>query len=153
MQIIKKIGASTVVGTPKDLRKLAEKGEGKPFPIMRVVGVAIATKTGVSQHGEWVALRGNFSAINLETGEEFRGSTVYLPDEITDMVAAQLGNASSVEFAVEIGVAESDMVIGYEYTVKPLLEASENDPIAALNAKITQALDAPKETKKGASKK
>ncbi len=153
MKIIKKVSASTVIGSPKDLRRLAESGEGKSVDIMRVVGVAIGVKSGMSQHGEWVALRGNFSAVNIETGEEFRGSTLYVPDEITDMVAAQLSAATSVEFGVMIGVKESDLVIGYEYTVTPLMDSGESDPIAALNARIDHALEAPKEAKKPASKK
>lgn len=154
MQIAKKgkISASTVIGAPKDIRKLAESGKGKNVDIMRIVGVAIATKTGMSHHGEWVALRGNFSAINIETGEEYRGTTLYVPDEITDMIAAQLASSSSVEFGVMIGVKESDLVIGYEYTVTMLMDAGEGDPIAALNAKIDNRLGAPEKDTKGKDK-
>lgn len=153
MQIIKKVSASTVIGSTKELRKLAESGEGKSVDIMRVVGVAIGVKSGMSSYGEWVALRGNFSATNMETGEEFRGSTLYVPDEITDMIAAQLSTATSVEFGVIIGVKESDLVIGYEYVVTPLMDTGESDPIAALNAKIDKALEAPKADKKAIAKK
>ncbi len=153
MQIIKKVSASTVVGSTKELRKLAESGKGKSVDIMRVVGVAIGVKSGMSSYGEWVALRGNFSATNIETGEEFRGSTLYVPDEITDMIAAQLSAATSVEFGVMIGVKESDLIIGYEYVVTPLMDTGESDPIAAINARIDHALEAPKEDKKHAGKK
>lgn len=137
MKILKKISASTVVGNVKRLREIAENSEGVVAPIMRVIGVAIATKSGVSQYGEWVSLRGQFSATNLETGEEFRGSSLFVPDELTDMIAAQLSQGvKSVEFAVDIGVMVSDAVIGYEYVVEPLLEPSENDPINSLIARI-----------------
>ncbi len=153
MQIIKKVSASTVVGNTKVLRKFAESGDGKSVDIMRVVGVAIGVKSGMSPYGEWVALRGNFSAVNIDTGEEFRGSTLYVPDEITDMIAAQLSATTSVEFGVIIGVKESDLAIGYEYVVTPLMDTGEADPIAALNARIDHALEAPKDDKKPASKK
>ena len=150
MKILKKVSAATVFGDVKKLRATAEKGGGESVPVMRVMGVAIGTRTGTSQYGDWISLRGQFSATNLETGEEFRGSSLFVPDELTDMIAAQLSqDVKSVEFAVDIGVRESDAVIGYEYTVEPLIEPAENDPLKSIAARI----DLPEKLPGAATKK
>lgn len=127
------------------------KPEGKT-PLLQVFGIATGTKTGESTYGPWVALTGQFRAVNLETGELFQSGVCFLPRMGTDLVTPLLktDGVNGLEFALNIGVVPSDTNTGYEYYVEPVLQAGESDPLEALQKKVTQAsLPAPeKESKK-----
>lgn len=109
-------------------------------PVLRVAGIATGTKTGTSNYGPWTALTGDFYAINLETGEEFRSVKCFMPSTALSLVEGALaGSPDGVEFALDFGVKPADNAVGYEYTVKPVFKVKESEAMATLLAKVEQA--------------
>lgn len=139
--IINKISIKNVVGAI-DSAALPKTGVK---PLMRVVGVVTGIQTCNSQYGEWVVLKGNFKATNIESGDEFASNKALIQDTLTDAIVMKLSdeNAKSVEFAADIGVKKAKNAIGYEYTVTTLREISESDPLAALDESLPK-LPSPK---------
>lgn len=137
----KKISIPKVLGG-KINRRAVEDAPNSQIDLIQVVGVASGIKTGSTQFGDWVALTGNFAAINLETGEQFRSGVCFLPDVALDPVVGQLNSgASAVEFGYTIGAkANSEIAVGYEYYARPLVEPDENDPLE----KLVSVMDSPK---------
>ncbi len=110
-------------------------------PILRVFGVARGTKNGTSQFGQWTALVGDFAAVNLESGEEFRAGVCFMPETALGLVEGALaGSPDGVEFAFDFGVKPSakEPKTKYEYTVKPVVKVRENDQMTALKALINE---------------
>jgi hypothetical protein len=138
-KISKKLSTKSVVGNVKEIRKIAESGEGKHVDIMRVMGVAKKLQVGESDNGEWLAFKGNFEYINLITGESHVGSRCFLPAPIDSMVEAQLEGNTAVEFAFDITVVEvEESATGYEYGAKTILKPSENDPMEMLKQTVSK---------------
>jgi len=147
VQVLKKISVATVFGKV-DLKALLA-APGETIKCMRVLGLAISQKTGLSSYGEWSALLGQFQATNLVTGEVFNGSTLFLPEVALTpiLVALSAQGTRGVEFAIDVHVKYvNDAKPGgspYEYTFVPLLAPDANDPVSRLAAKVL-ALEAPK---------
>lgn len=143
--IVSKLSAKKILGKVK-------KPESKTM-LMQVFGVATGTKTGESNYGQWVALTGQFRAIDLTDGAMYQSGVCFLPKSGLEMITPFLKKEGidGIEFALNIGVVPADNSVGYEYIVEPVLEAKENDPLEILTKKVTQAaLPAPeKEHKKG----
>lgn len=137
---------------PTLISKLSVKGIGC-VPIGRkeatrlciVVGKATGIKTGDQKSkdgeiiGKWSALHGVFQAKNLESGEVFRSSKLFLPGGIHEVVEEKvkaLGESGgTVEFALEIRSIESSSPAGYKYQAVPLIEPKESeDELASLVA-------------------
>lgn len=109
-------------------------------PILRVAGIASGTLTGSSTYGPWTALSGDFYAVNLETGEEFRSGKCFMPATALSLVEGALaGSPEGVEFAFDFGVKAAENAIGYEYTTKSVVKAKESDAMGALLAKVSEA--------------
>lgn len=169
MQLVKKISVATVVGkVPTVIVAVPTFGDdGKPVldkanapvmenvkraieqPLMRVLGLANAIKTGNSAYGGWIAFMGQFEATNILTGEVYRGAALHLPDTAADLLAPVVKKADGADVMIgfDIGVKPSNTAQGYEYTVTPLTKPSENDALAALKASAfadLPALPAPK---------
>ena len=137
MQVIKKISTKTVFGSV-NARMLPEDGAIKE--LYNVMGIASAVQVGESNYGAWECLRGRFRAVNLETGEEVEAGQAFLPALAHELVAPQVIEGTTVEFALTIGarISESSPV-GYEYTAAPLLEPSEADPMNQLAKRVEAA--------------
>lgn len=135
--LIKKISAKTIIGTVSPPEKATA--------LYTVIGIANGIKTGMSAYGEWLALTGQFEAVNLETGEAYVAPQVFLPEPLQGLIAAKVrtpdenGKTPSVQFAVEVGIKPARSTMGYEYTVRELVDASDSDPLADLR----KALPAP----------
>jgi hypothetical protein len=121
----------------------------KAVALFTVIGICNGVKTGMSTYGEWLALTGQFEAMNLDTGEAYVAPQVFLPEPLNGLIAAKVrtpdenGQPVSVKFAVEVGIKPSKTTLGYEYTVRELVDASEDDPLAGLR----KALPAPQKAK------
>lgn len=108
-------------------------------PVLRVMGVARGTQEGSSTFGPYVALLGDFAAVNMETGEEFRAGKAFMPNTAVSLIAGALaGSPDGVEFAFDFGVKKADNAIGYEYTVKSVIAAKESDQMANLKALVAK---------------
>lgn len=145
-KIVKKISMKTICGKVS-VKNLPDEGDK---PLMRVIGQAKGIKTGTSDYGDWAALTGIFEATNIETGEVYRSGVCFMPEIAQDMVIPALmqDSATAVDFAFEIGAeASEDSSVGYVYTIKPLIEAAESDPLRALSEQVQKSLPAPKEEK------
>lgn len=136
--IVKKLAVSTVFGDIEAIRNAATV-EGAP--IVRVAGIATNTKSGINRAtgDEWTGLVGQFRGINMETGEVFESVKCFMPEIATQMVvnalysAKQTDKSATVEFGFDLGVKKNPTVpIGYEYTIKPLVEAKEASPLDTL---------------------
>lgn len=122
-------------------------------PLMRIIGSATGIQTGESNYGEWVAFKGRFKGINLETGEEFIAGKAYLPSVATDLLQdAVVRSNGAVDFGFDIYSEPSEATIGYQYSVDPLIEAEETDPFSALESHLPK-LPSPKGKKKAKAKK
>lgn len=128
------------LSTPKIMGKKPRLNEGeKTRDLYQVVGIASGRKTGESDFGPWCSLTGNFAAVNLSTGEQFRSGVLFLPDVALDPVLGQMdAGATSVEFGFTISILEDDdSATGYVYTATPLMAPDQNDPLEALTNKFS----------------
>ena len=151
--LTKKLSTAKIVGKI-NVRKLPE--DGTIQNLYTVIGMAVGTKSGTSDFGDWTGLVGQFEATNLETGEQFASANLFLPDVAQGLIEAQLANAENhqVQFAFVIGaMADSNSPVGYSYTAQPILPPDAKDPLADLRASVLQ-LEAPKKAvaKKSAAK-
>lgn len=170
MKLLKKLSIATAIGKiPTVDVQVPKMKDGAPVlngknetvmetvqraveqPLMRVIGLANDTKTGNSTYGAWLSFSGQFEATNILTGEVSRSGNLFLPDVATELLAPVVKAASGIDVMIgfDIGVKPCNNAQGYEYTVTPLTEPSEDDPIARLKASAFSslpALPAPKAT-------
>jgi len=134
MEILRKITLRNIgldIATLKGFVKTMDEGTQKA--ICRVVGIAAGYKTGQTDKGEYVALIGEFTAANQETGASFSASKCILPTFIAEAFVPVLQQHGNAEFALEIGIkADSKAVAGYTFTMRPLIESKTSDRMADL---------------------
>ena len=149
-QLTKKISTAKIYGKV-NVRKLPE--DGTVLNLYSIIGVAIGTKTGTSDYGDWTSLVGQFEATNLETGERMASANAFLPDVAQGLIEAQLTNPDTkqVQFAFVIGArVDEGSPVGYSYTAQPVLAPDAKDPLEDLRSSVL-ALAAP--AKKTTAKK
>lgn len=137
--MLKKMTAKTVLGTKVKAPEAPEK-------LYTIYGVANGVKKGESQFGPWTMLTGNFEAVH--DGKRYVSTVCALPQPMHDLIIdAVLKGTGDVQYACDVMLHPADNAYGYEYFANPLVEQSENDPLAALREKVGMlALDAPAET-------
>jgi hypothetical protein len=132
-------------------------GENASVELLKIVGISKSAQPGQTPLGDYLKLIGTFKAVNLITGVVFVASSCILPNFVSEGIGAALLDGDNVEFALQLGVkAKPTSVTGYEFTVRPLIEAKANDAMEKLlalsgfNETPAPALEAPKAAKKGA---
>ncbi len=132
--MIKKLSTLKIMGKKPRLNE-----DEKTRDLYQVVGIASGKKTGESDFGLWCSLTGNFAAVNLSTGEQFRSGVLFLPDVALDPILGQMdAGATSVEFGFTISIVEDEKsATGYVYTAMPLMAPDQNDPLEALTSKFS----------------
>lgn len=139
-EMLRKLSVKTICGD----QKAPEKATG----LFQCYGVAQGLRTGNTTYGPWLAFTGNFEAVRSKDGRKFFGTQIFLPEPAQSMMAGHLKVAqeedktATIAFAFEIGIKPNDTPVGYEYTIKPLIKPSGNDPLAALRQQLA-ALPAP----------
>jgi len=120
-------------------KKTVLRGVEKMY--MRVIGVIYGTKLVTSNYGDSIEFAGQFQGINLDTGEVYEGGKLFLPNVAEMYTAGAFNTASqgegfkSLDVAFDIGVKPSNNAVGYEYTVKPLIQAEPTEsPLTRLSA-------------------
>jgi hypothetical protein len=116
--------------------------DGKVTPIAQIYGIAqkIQIVEDKVRGDSFESIRGQFEAVNLETGEIYQSGTLYLPSGIHDLVASAVrgldpdDRKAAIRFKLEIGVVKSSNPAGYSYEARNLVKASEVDPLADLRA-------------------
>ena len=141
MELLNKISIKGVYGSI-DVKSLHTGGAKS---LMRVLGVVNSYKVIATNFGDSVAFMGNIKATNLETGEEFRSGKAFLPAIASVLIEGALNgeHAEGVQFAFDVGVKPVQDRQGkdsYEYTVKPLIDTADNDPLKLLEEKINTPL-------------
>lgn len=143
---IKKISVAKVFGKIKiaDLMAKKDGDEYGAVDVMQVIGVAVGTKVGESDYGDWTALTGDFEATNPVTGQVFRSPIAFLPDVALTPIQVGLSQegARGVRFAVMVTATfNEDVTTKYEYGFRPLIEASADDPVAQIKAQMLALTD------------
>jgi hypothetical protein len=139
--IVSKITVKTVGARP------AKAAESKAREmLMRVYGVASGLKISRNVNertGEKdVALKGDFRARNLETGELYSSGILYLPSGIHDLIQAPLdvaqanNESAEVTFALDVFSQPATNASGFGYGAIVLGEPAENDAVARLAKEI-----------------
>lgn len=136
--LIKKITAKVMMGEVD--KSLIPESENS-IDLFHAYGIATSVKTGSTNFGEWTALIGQFRAVRLDNGDVFESGKMLLPDIARDAIVGRLGataDTKGIEFAFTIGIKRDtakNSARGYVYTAKPMIEITEADPIAKLEAK------------------
>lgn len=116
-------------------------------------GVKVKTRT--DDHGAIVTdhpITGDFEGVNLETGEMFSSSMLYLPGGFHDIMETALKNTATkndkgditgygrIEFGVLIGSQKSSNKAGFEWVGKNLVKTAGADPLKNLRSQIAATL-------------
>lgn len=175
LKLVKKITVKNVLGRKPSAALLGDKDT---VDVMTVYGSASKCERGSSDMGDgntsdWIRFKGNFAAIRISDGVEFRSGTMFLPDVASDLLAPIVEGLPDDSEAVNFGFLvtmkkDADTTIGYQYTAEPLTKPAEHDPLDTIRGQLTTApgvpaLEAPVEvpaevpveapTKKRASKR
>lgn len=144
--LLSKITVKSVIGSiPTEAVKIKDPETGKDKTVVRGVAgdylrvygqvKAGGTKIKTSEYGDSIEFAGDFRAVDLTTGELFSSAKLYLPNIAEQFLFAIVDSVegdSVVQFGFDIGAKPSSSPVGYEYTVKPLIERSNADPLQAL---------------------
>jgi hypothetical protein len=141
-ELLKKITTKLVMG---DRISAADVKDGE-IHLYGVIGICTGSKVGESQYGAWMGFTGQFEATRYKDGARFVAPIAFIPEPASSMMAAALDRAAknnqepSLQFAFIIGAKKSTAAIGFEYTVEPVLQASQNDALQALRDQIAPRL-------------
>ena len=131
MEILRKLTIKNCGWNTSELKAAVAKAP--QTDILKIAGVITSIRPGQTQLGEYAELGGQFQAVNLATGEMFQSAKSILPTFIADPMVEASKGGSEVEFAIQIGVKRNDTsVVGYEFSVKPLVEPKVSDKLAKL---------------------
>lgn len=133
--IIKKITHDRVYG--KIAANSLKEGESKPT--VRLLGSVTAAVERSGAFGAYVLFMGDFEAINIATGDEYRAGQAIIPDrDFEAMVKQKLEQALAkgevaIAFAVDYSIAFSAKgARGYTFVATPVRKADAHDPLDEL---------------------
>lgn len=137
----KKLSAKQIVPELKKfMREQSSKGgklenDGDITHLYKMFGLVSSVETGEGDYGPWIKFVGKHEALNLY-GDYYASTAAFLPEPLPGMLMSALESNDTVEYAVEVSIKRrDDLAIGYEFLPSPLIEVSENDPLASLRAK------------------
>jgi len=111
-----------------------------------VFGKARRYEVGQSDFGQYTKFRGQFEAVNENTGEQAASSVTIFPGSLReDELMEAIDNADGVvEVAVRFFMVENDQSLtGVSWTAERLVENRSSDPLADLRSQLSGALPAP----------
>jgi len=124
--MVKKISSKLLCGVVR------EKENGVLY---NVIGTATGIKTGQSNFGEWVALKGEFNAWNDKVNLKSR--IIFLPEVATIPIESALkSGAKHIDFGISVIKGASDSVIGYEYSIKNIIPVKESNRLEDLRERF-----------------
>ncbi len=134
MQLLNKITVKAVCGDLED----AVTAERPSLDIMQVIGVVKDKEKITGQYGDSYKLKGEFKAVNMVTKEPFYSANCFLPGLANDLVVNQMDGTSdnAIQFAFVIGIKYAKNKVGYEYSVKPLIQPAENNALNLIENQI-----------------
>ena len=147
-------------------QSLSKDGESKL--VAHIVGTADGYKVSANKFDptkDDVKFIGEFEGHNAVTGDITVSRYAYLPGGADEMVKDALdmkekNGGGAVEFAFSVSIVkDSSIAVGYKFRIAAASEPRQNDPLAALRARLqigspaAPAIEAPKtETEKPAKK-
>lgn len=139
MKVLNKITLKTIECQPKPNKVASE------IPLATIYGMATGYKLGTSNYGEFCKFLGDFRAIRASDNVEFRSGALLLPATVASLmqVAVDKAGDTGVQFGLLIGVKPSEVPIGYEYTIEPIINTDHADPLAALHEQVMKQLAGP----------
>lgn len=164
MQLLRKISARTVFGSKADIAQLCLNERTKAHPLFRVGGNVRSLRHGTAKERteetegakrsdnpndkmrDWTALIGTFRAMRVD-GAVFQSAICFLPNYVTDMIAAQLidGDSDGVDFVGDL-YAKYDEASAtsyvFEFDLRSHMETAERVG-TMLGAGIGRELPAP----------
>lgn len=135
--ILPKMSLKTIGCKPKEVAT-AESGR---LQLARVYGLADGSRfvaDDKSVTGSYTFFTGTFEAVNLQDGEIYRSSKLFLPGGISEMFEKEVAKAkkddpnAELQFAFEIRAKRDTNPIGYSYEAQALRKIETNDPLAAI---------------------
>lgn len=139
-KLVKKISSKTVIGDIKLMAAQMLVGNEPRRELYTVVGIGRTVQGLETDYGTAEKFRGNFLAVNLLTGEEFRSGACYLPGAAGEMLAGAM-NGDPIEFGFKIGIElDNAAATGYVYTCESLITPTENDPLTLLSRSISASM-------------
>jgi len=124
--LVKKISSKLMCGVIR---------ENEDGILYNVIGTATGVKTGQSNFGEWVALKGEFNAWNDKVN--VKSNVIFLPEVATiPLEAALKAGAKHVDFGISVIKGASDSVIGYEYSIKNIIPVKESNRLEDLRERF-----------------
>ena len=146
-----KLSAKTIIGSVKkalkdagaqhDREAFEHNGETIPattaeyVELLKVTGQCTSIRTGAGTYGEWVAYIGEFHAVNMVTGEVFKGRELLLTPEANLVMHAPIAAALKEGAVVEVGVALeakfTNTPVGYQYRARPLMNLEQPESRSA----------------------
>ena len=120
----------------KEVMEAAKLEENQTVPLLKIAGQSTGAKTGQTDKGEYTKLLGMFIGTDLTTGALYQSQQAILPEFVGGALGAALKSGSqTVEFAFEIHAKRKDTAVtGYEFVVKPLMNAEPTDAIKRIAA-------------------
>ncbi len=153
-KILKKLTIRDAIGGKAAILEAAQSGrvkgkdeagkeiflpEGKPVPLLTVIGQVHGVKAGEGDNGSFVKLFGIFEATNLITGEVLSDVGIaILPNFVSSGIAGAINaGAQSVDFAVTIQTryVESAATM-YVFEADSLMKPVESPALAGLKASL-----------------
>lgn len=124
--LLKKLSTKTIMGEIK--KPSLEEGV---IRLYKVIGQASSWDEGSSQFGHYTYFEGIFRAVNLQSGEEFHGHKLFLPDVGSQIIKTALDARSESETAVFkfgfiVGIKYYEKGVGYEYVIEPLIKLKQD---------------------------
>lgn len=121
-----------------------------PFPTPEKPKIKLATIGGIvtgagvktTDYGDSWRLSGQFLAFNVLTGERFESSVSYLPDVVSEPLAAAVRATNQpVEFAVEVGVQfDRSVATRYTYYAETVREISQAPALAGIEREMLERM-------------
>lgn len=142
--VARKITVSDVCG------KIAKGSIKAPKALMNVLAKITSATAKETNFGPYLDFRGQFEAVNLETGEVLRGSRMIMPSLIEQELSAALEEAKQTDGGVvlaafTVGVEPSERgTMGYAYTLSVAEIGGDEvaDPFAGFREVANKALPA-----------
>lgn len=107
--------------------------EGETVPLLKITGESNGAKTGQTDKGTFTKLLGNFVGVDLTTGALYQSQVCILPEFVGGALGSALLGGAPVTFAFQIEAKRKDSAVtGYEFVVKPLINAKPTDKMLAL---------------------
>ena len=143
MQFPKKINTQSVGLALAQLEGIAKEADPKAVPVMRVWGMVHAKTPGVSQFGSYIKFSGEFGALNLVNGEEFRSQNLLLPQVGEAVVNSLFERAAKdggvAEVGLDVCVEFNNSAKGgtkFRYVVKPIVEFKGDDALSVMAKRL-----------------